>query len=72
MIAPESKYSKHNPEQTERTVADMTIRELYAGLAMVARGSKTYNKWNDLADDCFDIADAMIRRSEQPCNRQVQ
>lgn len=72
MIVTESMYERHNPQQTERTVADMTIRELYAGLAMCGLGQHGgWGTFENLADACFKLADAMIRRSEQTCNRQA-
>jgi hypothetical protein len=38
----------------------MTLRDYFAGQAMIARDEQDYESWREYAWDCYSIADAML------------
>ena len=42
----------------------ISLRDWFAGKALEARGCGDYVAWADLADDCYNIADAMLAARE--------
>ncbi len=39
----------------------MTLRDYFAGQALAGRNvQRTYKTWEDMAADCYEIADAML------------
>lgn len=55
------------PTQREQRVdinEGMSLRDWFAGMALIARGNGSYNSWEAMAEDCCEIADAMLKRLE--------
>lgn len=51
-------------EQREDINQGMTLRQYYAGQALVAVAMRYERRWDELANDCVNIADALIARLE--------
>lgn len=52
------------PEPRDAQCGGMSLRDYLAAKAMAASRSRPsqYSSWDDLADDSYEIADAMLRR----------
>ena len=46
-------------------VVGMTLRDYFAGQAMLARAESNYESWHEYAEDCYQIADAMLAERER-------
>lgn len=40
----------------------MSLRDWFAGMALFTRNTEHYDSWDEMASDCYGIADAMLRR----------
>ena len=56
----------HDPETIARMQQNggMSLRDYFAGQAMVALGGGDYRSLHTLASDCYAIADAMLKVRE--------
>ena len=51
---------EHNRLVNQPLASDMTLRDYFAGQALIGLVNGGYDSWSDLSDDCLGIADAMI------------
>lgn len=59
-----SPLSMDKKELIRITQPGASLRDVMAIAALACRGTKDFKTWDDLATDCYEIADAMLKARE--------